>query len=46
LRTNDSESAVLNLEQGDRVSRWGRLIFHVANVDAIWAHLKEKGVWS
>jgi catechol 2,3-dioxygenase-like lactoylglutathione lyase family enzyme len=43
LRTNDSESAVLNLEQGDRVSRWGRLIFHVADVDAIWAHLKEKG---
>src|SRR3981189_200062 len=26
LRANDSESAILNLEQGDTVSRWGRLI--------------------
>jgi catechol 2,3-dioxygenase-like lactoylglutathione lyase family enzyme len=31
LRPNDSESAILNLEQGDNVSRWGRLIFHVAD---------------
>jgi catechol 2,3-dioxygenase-like lactoylglutathione lyase family enzyme len=43
LRANNSESAILNLEQGDSVSRWGRLIFHVADVDAFWAHLKEKG---
>ena len=43
LRANDSESAILNLEQGDTVSRWGRLIFHVTNVDAFWIHLKERG---
>ncbi|WP_051979226.1 VOC family protein [Edaphobacter aggregans] len=35
LRANDSESAILNLEQGDTVSRWGRLIFHVTDVDAL-----------
>jgi catechol 2,3-dioxygenase-like lactoylglutathione lyase family enzyme len=43
LRPNDSESAILNLEQGDSVSQWGRLIFHVADVDAFWTHLKAKG---
>jgi catechol 2,3-dioxygenase-like lactoylglutathione lyase family enzyme len=43
LRANDSESAILNLEQGDTVSRWGRLIFHVTDVDAFWMHLKERG---
>ena len=25
------------------MSRWGRLIFHVTNVDAFWIHLKERG---
>src|ERR1700688_2030865 len=40
---NNSESAILNLEQGTSVSRWGRLIFHVTDVDAFWIHLKEKG---
>ena len=40
---NNSESAILNLERGDTVSRWGRLIFHVTDVDAFWIHLKEKG---
>jgi catechol 2,3-dioxygenase-like lactoylglutathione lyase family enzyme len=43
LRANDSESAILNLERGDTVARWGRLIFHVADVDALWGHLKEEG---
>jgi len=43
LRANASESAILNLEQGDTVSRWGRLIFHVTDVDAFWTHLKERG---
>jgi catechol 2,3-dioxygenase-like lactoylglutathione lyase family enzyme len=43
LRANDSQSAILNLEQGDSVTRWGRLIFHVADVDAFWTHLKEEG---
>jgi catechol 2,3-dioxygenase-like lactoylglutathione lyase family enzyme len=43
LRAKDAQSAVLNLERGDTVSRWGRLIFHVTDVDALWTHLKEKG---
>ena len=43
LRANDSESAILNLEQGDIASRWGRLIFHVTDVDALWTHLKKRG---
>jgi catechol 2,3-dioxygenase-like lactoylglutathione lyase family enzyme len=43
LRTNNSESAILNLEQGDVVPRSGRLIFHVTDVDAFWTHLKERG---
>ena len=44
LQANDSESAILNLEQGDTVQRWGRLIFHVTDVDAFWTHLKESGL--
>ena len=43
LRANNAESAILNLEQGDAVSPWGRLIFHVTDVDAIWKHLKQRG---
>ena len=43
LRANDAESTILNLEQGDTVSQWGRLIFHVTDVDAFWIHLKERG---
>ncbi|MFY9937656.1 MAG: VOC family protein [Silvibacterium sp.] len=43
LRARDSGSVILNLEQGNSVPRWGRLIFHVTDVDAFWTHLKEKG---
>ena len=43
LRTKDTQSAILNLEEGHAVTRWGRLIFHVTDVDACWAHLKENG---
>jgi catechol 2,3-dioxygenase-like lactoylglutathione lyase family enzyme len=43
LGASDPESAILNLEQGDTVSQWGRLVFHVADVDEFWKHLKEKG---
>jgi catechol 2,3-dioxygenase-like lactoylglutathione lyase family enzyme len=43
LRASDSASAILNLEQGDSMPQWGRLIFHVTDVDAFWAHLQEKG---
>ncbi len=43
LCSKDTKSAILNLEQGDTVTRWGRLVFHVANVDALWTHLSERG---
>lgn len=43
LRADDAQSAILNLELGDRATGWGRLIFHVADVDACWRQLKEKG---
>jgi catechol 2,3-dioxygenase-like lactoylglutathione lyase family enzyme len=43
LRTNDEKGPILNLEQGRSVAGWGRLIFYVADVDAIWAYLREKG---
>ncbi len=43
LRARDAQSAILNLEQGDRVTRWGRLIFYVTDVDALWTHLNERG---
>jgi catechol 2,3-dioxygenase-like lactoylglutathione lyase family enzyme len=43
LRPKDTQSAILKLEQGKPVPRWGRLIFHVTNVDALWNHLKDRG---
>jgi catechol 2,3-dioxygenase-like lactoylglutathione lyase family enzyme len=43
LCAKDARSAILNLEQGDRVTRWGRLIFYVTDVNAFWTHLKERG---
>jgi catechol 2,3-dioxygenase-like lactoylglutathione lyase family enzyme len=43
LRAGDAQSAILNLEQGEALTRWGRLIFYVTNVDALWNHLKERG---
>ena len=41
LRANEAESAILNLEKGHPGVRWGRLILYVADVDALWTHLKE-----
>src|ERR1700736_4298549 len=43
LRAKDAQSAILNLEQGEPVTSWGRLIFYVTDVDAFWSHLKERG---
>lgn len=43
LRATASETAILNLEQGQGVSGWGRIIFHVTDVDAFWSHLKGNG---
>ena len=44
LRTKDGKGPILNLEQGNPVTQWGRLIFHVPDVDRFWAYLKEKGM--
>jgi catechol 2,3-dioxygenase-like lactoylglutathione lyase family enzyme len=43
LRARDSDSAILNLEEGDGRTEWGRLIFHVPDVDACWKHLTDLG---
>ena len=43
LRASYSGSAILNLELGAPIPQWGRLIFHVSDVDPLWAHLREKG---
>jgi len=43
LRIPGSESPIINLQQGGATAGWGRMIFHVADVDAFWTHLKEKG---
>ena len=42
LQTKEG-NPILNLEQGDAGIRWGRLIFHVSDVDRVWAHLTKKG---
>ena len=43
LRAKHANSAILNLEQGKPVKGWGRLIFHVADVDALWRRFNELG---
>jgi catechol 2,3-dioxygenase-like lactoylglutathione lyase family enzyme len=43
LQARDADSAILNLEQGKPVDGWGRLIFHVADVDALWRCFNELG---
>jgi len=43
FRAKDAQSAILNLEQGRSATGWGRMIFYVADVDACWAYLKERG---
>ena len=43
LRAKDAECPILNLEQGRSVPGWGRMIFYVADVDAFWEYLREKG---
>ena len=43
LRARNAQSAILNLEWGEAVAHWGRLIFYVTDVDALWNHLKDRG---
>jgi catechol 2,3-dioxygenase-like lactoylglutathione lyase family enzyme len=44
LRAKDAEYPILNMEQGSAVPGWGRMIFYVADVDAFWEFLREKGL--
>jgi catechol 2,3-dioxygenase-like lactoylglutathione lyase family enzyme len=44
LRAKNAQSAILNLEQGETETQWGRLIFHVTDVDSLRTHLKEGGL--
>ena len=44
LRLPDAEFPVINLQQDQPTADWGRIIFHVSDVDAFWAHLKQKGL--
>lgn len=41
LCTQSKKDAILNLEQGDPVANWGRLIFHVSDVDEFWSYLRD-----
>jgi uncharacterized glyoxalase superfamily protein PhnB len=43
LRAVDANAAILNLEAGRPDTHWGRLIFYVPDVDAMWTRLKENG---
>jgi catechol 2,3-dioxygenase-like lactoylglutathione lyase family enzyme len=42
LRTPGTQDAILNLEQGTCSGPWGRIIFHVRDVDELWSYLKAK----
>jgi catechol 2,3-dioxygenase-like lactoylglutathione lyase family enzyme len=44
LRAKDGKDPILNLEHGSPATQWGRLIFHVSDVDGFWAYFKEKGL--
>jgi catechol 2,3-dioxygenase-like lactoylglutathione lyase family enzyme len=44
LRAKDGKDPILNLAHGNPATHWGRLIFHVSDVDGFWAYLKEKGL--
>src|SRR3989442_14539345 len=44
LRAKDAKSALLNLEKGKPGDGWGRLVFHVEDVGALWGSFKAAGV--
>ena len=43
LRASQDTDTILNLEEGQPRPHWGRLIFHVPDVDEFWAYVKSKG---
>ncbi len=42
FRAAGAHDAILNLEHGEFSDGWGRIIFHVNDVDELWAYLKAK----
>src|SRR5215472_7993561 len=44
LRARNAQSAILNLEQGETVTHWRRLVFYVTDVDSLWHHLRDRGL--
>ena len=44
LRTAGAKDAILNLEQGACSNGWGRIIFHVKDVDELWGYITAKGL--
>src|SRR5215469_9628499 len=43
LRIPGTEFPIINLQLGDPTVAWGRIVFHVTDVDAFWSHLTKKG---
>lgn len=43
LRVSGAEFPILNLLEDRPVRDWGRMIFHVADVDSTWSYFKQKG---
>jgi len=43
LCAKDVKDPILNLEQGNPVTQWGRMILYVADVDGFWAYLRGRG---
>jgi catechol 2,3-dioxygenase-like lactoylglutathione lyase family enzyme len=43
LRTAQISAPILNLQHGRAQNDWGRIIFHLADVDAFWSYLRENG---
>jgi catechol 2,3-dioxygenase-like lactoylglutathione lyase family enzyme len=43
LRIPNTRFSFINLQLGSATPDWGRIIFHVSDVDAFWARLKQNG---
>lgn len=43
LRVPNAEFSFINLQLGSPTLDWGRIIFHVSDVDGFWARLKQNG---
>ena len=43
LRIPNTECSFINLQLGSPAADWGRIIFHVSDVDGFWTRLKQNG---